>query len=143
MAENIRNADVVIGMTQTHNTGVLAESSPMYQAISRAIRDVHEGGGRFVLFSCRLPYDAARFLDADAVVLAYLGAGMNMDPTAADGSSLGTGAYNANAVAALEVIAGKTEATGRLPVNIPEMHISGNGAVSYGEELLYKRGDGY
>ncbi len=143
MAESIRNADVVIGMTQTYNTDVLAESSPMYQAVSKAINDVHEGGGRFVLLSCRLPYDAARFLDADAVVLAYLGAGMDIDPTAADGSSIGTGAYNANAAAALEVIAGTTASSGRLPVNIPEMNINSDGTVSYGDELLYKRGTGY
>ena len=142
MAEGIRNADVVIGMTQTYNADVLAESSPMYQAFSKAINDVHEGGGRFVLLSCRLPYDAARFLDADAVVLAYLGTGMDIDPTASDGSSIGTGAYNANAVAALEVIAGKTVPSGRLPVNIPEMNINSDGTVSYEDELLYKRGDG-
>ena len=140
MADGIRNADVVIGMTQTYNSAVLAESAPMYQALSKAINDVHEGGGRFVLLSCRLPYDAARFLDADAVVLAYLGAGMDMDPTAA-GSSTGTGAYNANAVAAIEVIAGKTAPSGRLPVNIPEININSDGTVSYGDGLLYKRGD--
>ena len=143
MADGIRNADVVIGMTRTGNVNGLAESSPMYQAVSKAINDVHEGGGKFVLLSCQLPYDAARFLDADAVVLAYLGAGMDMDPTAADGSSIGTGAYNANAAAALEVIAGKTAAAGRLPVSIPEMSISSDGTVSYGDEMLYKRGAGY
>ena len=140
MADEIRNSDVVIGMTQTHNADVLAESALMYQAVSRAISDVHEGGGRFVLLSCRLPYDAARFLDAEAIVLAYLGAGMDMDPTATDGSSVGTGAYNSNVVAALEVIVGKTAATGRLPVNIPELNINSDGTVSYGDKPLYKRG---
>ena len=142
MAEGIRNADVVIAMTQTSNTAMLADSAPMYQAVSRAAGDVHAGGGSFVLLSCRLPYDAARFLDADAIVLAYLGAGMDTDPTAAGGDQGRTGAYNANAVAALEIITGKAKASGSLPVNIPKITLNDDGTVSYSDELLYERGAG-
>ena len=114
----------------------------MYQAVSRAAGDVHAGGGNFVLLSCRLPYDAARFLDADAIVLAYLGAGMDTDPTAAGGDQGRTGAYNANAVAALEIITGKAKASGSLPVNIPKITLNDDGTVSYSDELLYERGAG-
>ena len=140
MAEKIHDADIVIGMTQTYKLDALADLAPSYQAIQRAIDDVHEGGGKFVLLSCRIPYDAARFADADAIVLAYLGAGLDTDPISM-GSGL-AGAYNANVVAALEIIGGKTKAFGTLPVDIPEITVNDDGSISYSDKLLYKRGFG-
>ncbi len=142
MAENIRHSDIVIGMTQTNNSAAMADEAPMFQAISSAINDVHEGGGKFVLLSCRLPYDTARFSEADAVLLTYLGTGMNTDPTAVGEKSDKAGAYNANVIAALEIIAGKNKASGKLPVNIPEIIVNDDGSVTYGTKLLYERGAG-
>ena len=41
----------------------------------------YEAGGKFILISENLPYDAAVYQDADAIVLAYLGVGLDVDPT--------------------------------------------------------------
>lgn len=142
MSEKIKAADVVIGMTQTANAGALAEGEPLYQAIHNAIEDTHEGGGKFVLLSCRLPYDAARFNDADAILLDYLGVAMDMDPTAGGKDASVVGAFNANAVAAIETIFGKNDPSGKLPVNIPRVVVNDDGTIAYGDEILYERGFG-
>jgi hypothetical protein len=46
---------------------------------------VHENGKTVIVVSCQLPYDAARFPEADAVLLTYWGSAMREMP--AEGSS--------------------------------------------------------
>ena len=140
MRQAIQDADLVVGMTRTYSLDALAAGAPQYEGIHRAIEDTHAGGGSFVLLSENLPYDAARFQDADAIVLAYMGSGL-MDPT--EGGTTGRQlAGNANVPAALETIFGFNPPTGRLPVNVPVIESREDGTLSYGSDILYERGFG-
>ena len=80
----------------------------------RLIDAVHENGKTVIVVSCQLPYDAARFPEADAVLLTYWGSAMREMP--ADGSS-----WSANLPAGLLACFGLIPTEGRLPVNIPTL----------------------
>ena len=83
-------------------------------AFDRIIPAVHEEGKAVILVSCQLPYDAARFPDADAILLAYWGSVMRDLP--------GEGAaWSPNLPAALCSAFGAGETGGRLPVDIPAL----------------------
>ena len=138
----ISDADVLVAFTKTYNLDALAETSEQYQAVSRAIEDIHAAGGRAVLLSDNLPYDAARFQDADAILLAYMGSGLDMDPTQRVEGSGNMGAYNANIVAAIHMMFGDGTPVGTLPVQIPEIEITEDGNLTYSDRILYERGFG-
>ena len=101
----------------------------------------HAAGATFTLMSTNLPYDAARYQGADAILLAYMSSGLGMDPT--ERGTAGTaGAYNANVVCALEMLFDATQPQGTLPVEIPAVVVADDGTVGYSNEVLYKRGSG-
>ena len=83
-------------------------------AFDKIIDALHEKGKTAIVVSCQLPYDAARFPDADAILLTYWGSTMRELP--AEGSS-----WSANLPAGLLACFGAAEANGRLPVNIPAL----------------------
>ena len=63
----IENADCVIAISELYRAAALdprADSGKTNAALDRVIEAVHEGGGKFVLLSANLPYDAARFQSA-------------------------------------------------------------------------------
>ena len=83
----------------------------------RIIEMRHEKGLPVILVSCQLPYDAARFPEADAVLLAYASSAMRtVPPTAGEGS-----AYAPNLPCALCTCFGMGEALGQLPVSLPAL----------------------
>ena len=85
-------------------------------------------------------YDAARYQQADAILLAYMGAGLDQGPT---GNKTDTAAgSNANTAAALDIIFGAASPQGVLPVNIPAVEAQGDGSYVYSDEILYERGFG-
>lgn len=141
LQEAIGAADVVIGLSKMLGLGTLAADSPQYQALQRAIEEVHAAGGKFILLSNNLPYDAARYREADAVLLAYMGAGLDADPTARDGSAAAS-AYNANVLAAMEIVFGGSAPVGRLPIDLPVILEKEDGTLTYGRDRLYERGFG-
>ena len=140
--EAIKEADVVIGLTKTYNLDALSEESEQYQGIARAIEEIHAAGGLFVLLSDNLPYDAARYQDADAILLAYMGSGLDMDPTQRSDKSGNMGAYNANVVAAIDLMFGDGAFSGTLPVRIPKITEAEDGSIAYSDQVLYERGFG-
>ena len=142
LKQAIGEADVVIGFTKTYGLSGLDTNSEQYQGIAGAIGDTHDAGGRFVLLSNNLPYDAARFQDADAILLAYMGSGLDMDPTERGEESGNLRAYNANVVAAIHMMFGDGAPAGTLPVEIPKIVEAEDGSVSYSDEILYERGFG-
>lgn len=83
-------------------------------AFDKIIDALHEKGKTAIVVSCQLPYDAARFPEADAILLTYWGSIMRELP--AEGSS-----WSANLPAGLLACFGAAEANGRLPVNIPAL----------------------
>ena len=80
----------------------------------RLIDAVHEKGKAVIVVSCQLPYDAARFPAADAVLLTWWGSAMPTLP--AEGS-----VWSANLPEGLLACFGQGSADGRLPLNIPAL----------------------
>ena len=80
----------------------------------RLIDAVHEKGKAVIVVSCQLPYDAARFPAADAVLLTWWGSAMPTLP--AEGS-----VWSANLPEGLLACFGQGSAEGKLPVNIPAL----------------------
>ena len=80
----------------------------------RLIDAVHEKGKTVIVVSCQLPYDAARFPAADAVLLTWWGSAMPTLPP--KGST-----WSANLPEGLLACFGQGSADGRLPVNIPTL----------------------
>ena len=78
----------------------------------QVIDAVHQKGKTVIVVSCQLPYDAARFPEADAILLTYWGSVMRELP--AESSS-----WSANLPAGLLACFDAGDAGGRLPVNIP------------------------
>ena len=138
----VEEADVVIVLSKIFSLPSLNKGEPLYEGVEQIIKDTHAGNGKCVLLSDNLPYDSARFQDADAIVLAYMGSGLDMDPSARADNTANMMAFNANVVAALHVIFGFHEARGILPVNIPKLTETADGKVQVEKELLYERGFG-
>ena len=80
----------------------------------RLIDAVHEKGKTVIVVSCQLPYDAARFPAADAVLLTWWGSAMPTLPL--EGST-----WSSNLPEGLLACFGQVSADGRLPVNIPTL----------------------
>ena len=142
MKEKISSSDIVIGLSYANNNSALDKENPQYIGVSSAIEDTHAAGGKFILLSSNLPYDAAIFTDADAIVLAYMGSGLGTDPTEKTDSGTGMMAMNANIIAAMETIFGANKPQGHLPVNVPEVKENSDGTLIYGDTYLYNRGFG-
>jgi beta-N-acetylhexosaminidase len=83
-------------------------------AFDKIIPAVHEAGKTVILVSCQLPYDAARFPDADAILLTYGSSVMREIP--AEGTT-----WSANLPAGLLSCFGAGKAGGKLPVDIPAL----------------------
>ena len=135
LAKAISEARTVVCLTASYSAGPLAATSPLYQSVSRAIQQTHEAGGAFVLMVNNLPYDAARYQDADAIMLGYMTAGMDVDPATG-------GAYNANLQVAISLMFGDGAPAGKLPVAIPAIQVLENGSIAYTDQIIYERGYG-
>ncbi len=98
-------------------------------AFDKVIDAMHEKGKTVIVVSCQLPYDAARFTEADAILLTYWGSVMRTLP--AEGS-----AWSANLPAGLLACFGIGEAKGVLPVDIPAL----DEAYLTTNEILWTRG---
>ena len=95
----------------------------------KVIDALHEKGKMAIVVSCQLPYDAARFPEADAILLTYWGSVMRELP--AENSS-----WSANLPVGLLSCFGLCEANGKLPVNIPAL----DEAYQPTDEILWLRG---
>ena len=71
-----------------------------------------------------------------------MGSGLDIDPTQRTEGSGNMGAYNANVIAAIQMMFGDGTPTGILPVRIPEIVASEDGSLSYSDNILYERGFG-
>lgn len=81
------------------------------------IKARHADGKQVIVISSQLPYDAARFMEADAIVLTYCSSIMRtIPPESGEGS-----AYSPNLAAALISCFGDEEVKGNLPVDIPSL----------------------
>ena len=113
-------ADHVILVSRAYNSSCMNPDSA--DGFSTAVFDQiidarHADGKPVIVVSCQLPYDAARFPDADAVLLTYGSSVMTAVPPASGEGS----AYVPNLPAALCACFGVGGAGGRLPVNLPAL----------------------
>ena len=130
----IEGADNVVFMSEIYGASALkGDAARMADTIADTI---HEKGGRFIVMSVSLPYDAARFQKADAIMIAYLPRSMPVDP----GDKVKEiDQYGANMPVAMYMMYSAADApTAKLPINIPALDDS----YSFSDTLLYERGFG-
>ena len=138
--EKIASADATIAFSYASGSSALDKENAQFIALHSAMEDAQSSGGKFVLISENLPYDAAIYQQADSIVLAYLGSGLGIDPT--DKTGDGSTAINANIIAAIDTVFGANSPVGTLPVNIPRVEENPDGTLYYGTEFIYTRGTG-
>ena len=130
----IEGADNVIFMSEIYGaSGLKNEIATAADLLADTVR---QRGGKFIVMSVSLPYDAARFQKADAIMLAYLPRSMPVDP----GDKVKEmQQYGPNMPAALYMMFSKDDApTAKLPVNIPQL----DAAYNFTDTVLYARGFG-
>ena len=130
----IEGADNVVFMSEVYNAKGLKDD---IAAMADTLADtIHEKGGKFVVMSVSLPYDAARFQKADAIMIAYLARSMPVDP----GDKVKEmQQYGPNMPAALYVMFSEDDApTAKLPINIPQL----DNEYNFTDTVLYARGFG-
>lgn len=130
-------ADHVILIHRAYDSDCLDPNTE--DGISSAVFDKiiaarHEDGKRVIVISIQLPYDAARFPDADAILLTYNSAYMRELPPETDYGS----AYPPNLAVALCECFGDGETSGKLPVNIYKL----DDKYDITDEVLFERGSG-
>lgn len=133
--EWIEGADNVVAISEMGSSGFLTGNSA--GLLDELIEKTHAQGGKFVLLSVSLPYDVARFQEADAILITYGARSMNMDPREDTepmkryGPNIAAGVYMA--------LQEEDKPEGKLPVNLPKLNAEGDG---YSDEILYARGTG-
>ncbi len=128
-------AGAVNVITVSRMTGVSFLKGETAALIDGIISATHENGGKFILMSTQLPYDIARFGNADAIVLTYCAKTMTEDPRHA----VVIKQYGPNIPAALYLMFSNDESPrGTLPVNIPAL----NDNFEYSDSKAYERGYG-
>ncbi len=127
-------ADHVVIVTELDSRAGLTNAAS--GTVDALIENAHKEGADAVIMSCSLPYDAARYQAADAVVIVWSSRGMSEDPRVKDGA---VAQYGPSMPAALYLIFSPDETPeGTLPVNIPKL----DPQMGYSGEILYERGFG-
>ena len=140
--EDVRNLpegiDTVIAVSVMYSPGNLnpeSESGARSLRLNALFEAAKERGIQTVMISSQLPYDAAAFPQADAVLCCYNGRGMTEIP---DFSGPVVYEYGPNLPAAIYTAFGGNAPQGKLPVNIPVLKED----YTFGEEILFERGTG-
>ena len=132
--EAAKAADHVLLISRASNAAGLdpaTEKGFPVGVVNRVIDDLHAAGRTAIVISAWLPYDAACFTEADALLLTYYSSiTRSLPPASGEGS-----AYTPNLPAAICAAFGAVEPQGKLPVNLPavdaEYHLT--------DTVLYKR----
>ena len=128
------NAELQQAMAKADKLVVLSQSTVRNEEIVKLIDQAHESGRQAVLLSLNLPYDAACYKEADAVLCAYQPYGSAHDEE-------GNGPFNLNVAVAICTAFNQSVPSGTLPVNVPKVEVK-EGEVSFLDEYLYERGFG-
>lgn len=134
--EAAKQADHVILVSRAYGAECLdpgTEDGFSTAVFDEIIEALHEDAGQVIVVSSQLPYDAARFPDADAILLTYGSSLMReVPPESGPGS-----AYAPNLPAALCACFGEGEPGGRLPVSLPKLDVK----YAFTDEILYRAGE--
>ena len=128
------NAELQQAMVKADKLVVLSQSTVRNEEIAKLIGQAHESGKQAVLLCLNLPYDAACYEEADAVLCAYQPYGSAHDEE-------GNGPFNLNVAVAICTAFNQSVPSGTLPVNVPKVEVK-DGEVSFLDEYLYERGFG-
>lgn len=134
----IKDSAAVILAVETYRlTNMDASHEKGWQAVfaDELIETAHRLGKKVIVMSMQLPYDAARYGAADALICAYCAQDMPEIPTDHSGE---TRAYGVNYPAALITVFGGSTPAGKLPVDIPKLDEN----TQYTDEILYPAGHG-
>ena len=130
----LEGAQHVIAVSEV--SGIAALHNAYAALLDDLIDYVHQNGGTFTILSAYLPYDAARYVQADAIALTWSARGMSEDPRVKEGP---VSQYGASMPAALYLMLSPDAAfTGKLPVNLPALDEN----YQFSSEILYARGFG-
>ena len=99
------------------------------EILDQIIEEVHKENKKITVISAELPYDAARYQKADALIVTYGSA--RMMETAESGKSV-----SPNLPGAICAVFGEFTPGGTLPVNIPAL----NEEYKFSKDILYPRG---
>lgn len=135
--ETVKNCDVVILAVEMYSLINLDKTADRgWQALfaDELIELAHKNGKKVVFLSANMPYDVARFTEADAILAAYCATGMDELPV--DGQE--NVAYGVNYPAALITIFGGNDPVGKLPIDVYSIDEN----TQYTDEILYELGYG-
>ena len=135
--ETVKNCDVVILAVEMYSLINLDKTADRgWQALfaDELIELAHKNGKKVVFLSANMPYDVARFTEADAILASYCATGMDELPV--DGQE--NVAYGVNYPAALITIFGGNDPVGKLPIDVYSIDEN----TQYTDEILYELGYG-
>ena len=140
----IKDADNVIAITMLCGVNGLNPMNSQFSLaaaesnlINKLIPFVHSHNGRFIILSCALPYDVAKYTEADAVLLAWSPKGMSEKPIYHSNKSIIQ--YGPAIPAAIYMLFSSDDSpTGKLPLSIPVISSDFN----FTNVTLYERGYG-
>ena len=128
------NVELQQALAKADKLVVLSQSTVRNEEIVKLIDEAHQSGKQAVLLCLNLPYDAACYEEADAVLCAYQPYGSAHDEE-------GNGPFNLNVAVAICTAYNQSVPSGVLPVNVPKVEVK-DGEVSFLDEYLYERGYG-
>ena len=134
LKSKVDNADfVVITADTTSKTMFNNNDSKGWQGrfIDQAINEIHKQGKKVVIVSMMLPYDAARYNEADVIVCAYGDRAIPSLPIVYNGE---TKTFGVNTVAAIIKLFDGKEFEATLPVDIYKV----DSKYNYTNDILYK-----
>lgn len=143
LKELTKDASNVICVTELANKAGLDPANTSNDAaaegalIDELIVSLHGHCGRCAILSCNLPYDAGRYPDADAVLLAWSPKGMSENPNYRGDGDL-TQYGPAMPAAVYMAFSEDVTPTGKLPVDIPSIDAN----YKFTDDFLYERGYG-
>ena len=136
--DKIKVADYIIIAVETYRQENMDKNHERgWQAlfIDEAIGIAHLNAKKVIVTSMEMPYDAARYNHADAILLGYCSREMTGTPTEYNGE---VPTWGAMYPAVILDIFGESAPEGRLPVDIPKLSAEGG----YTDEILFERGFG-
>ena len=129
---NIQDAKNVIIIDSLYKSKDL--SDPIFEWINEIINYVHNIWNKVIIMSTQLPYDVAKFKDADAIVLTYLANWIRFNLEEYEKE---LPKYWPNVIAGIyQLFSRTTNMNGVLPVDIYNIDSNNN----FTNEIIYKRG---
>ncbi len=135
LAQNTRHLIAVSASYSAAGMNPATKNGADTAVLDLLITLAHAAGNDVTVISAHLPYDAAHYTAADAIILAYGARGMNEDPRDAKGS---VSQYGPNVPAAIYTVLSGLPAEGRLPIDLPALDENGQ----FTGEILYPHGFG-